>query len=307
MHANQRDRKTFIGGSDVAAILGYSKWKTPIDIFLEKTTDYERSNNPRRDFKLKVGKALEDIILDDYQDEFDVKLERNVEIESDTHDYLMGHADAVVLYHNDGTILPEYLLEVKTVYSKNDEWGEPGTDQIPIDYLYQCAYYCWLKKCYGCIIIAHFKDTDEKEIYKYTRVESLEAEMETYLPRFWEECVLKNEFPPAIRVSDVPHFYKNIETIKLDVDKHQTITAIESYKVLNERIKILEKEKEKLRDNIATALGGYGNIMDWEGKQIGSFKNQKSERVDMDKLKTSYSQIYEDCLKTSYSQVLRIK
>ena len=34
-----RFRKTGIGGSDMAAIMGLSKWKSPLDIWLEKTTD----------------------------------------------------------------------------------------------------------------------------------------------------------------------------------------------------------------------------------------------------------------------------
>ena len=32
----QLDRRTYLGSSDVAAILGLSKWKTPVDVYFEK-------------------------------------------------------------------------------------------------------------------------------------------------------------------------------------------------------------------------------------------------------------------------------
>jgi len=297
-----RERKNYIGGSDVAAILGYSKWKTPIDVFLEKTTDYERSPDVRRDFNLKVGKALEDIIIDDYVTKNNILMNRNVELTHESINYLIGHPDGLSGYGE-----PIYLLEVKTVYAENDEWGEEGTDQIPVDYLYQAAFYCWLKKIEFCIIIVYFKDFGKIKHYKYTRNESIEKEMEEKLPEFWENYVLKNEMPPAVRATDISHAYKRIETIKLDVDKHAILTAMQQHKDLTAKIKELKDHKDELREQIVLSLGGYGQIVNWENEKIGTFTNQLSKRVDMERLKKEYPDVYAACLKESYSQVLRIK
>ena len=34
-----KTRQTGIGGSDVAAILGHSKWKTPLDVYIDKIAE----------------------------------------------------------------------------------------------------------------------------------------------------------------------------------------------------------------------------------------------------------------------------
>ena len=40
-----KTRQTGIGGSDVAAILGLSKWKTPLDIYLAKTGEVDQEQS----------------------------------------------------------------------------------------------------------------------------------------------------------------------------------------------------------------------------------------------------------------------
>ena len=46
------------------------------------------------------------------------------------------------LFAEDGTLNAKKLLECKTanLYSQGD-WGEPGTDAIPLPYLCQCLWY----------------------------------------------------------------------------------------------------------------------------------------------------------------------
>jgi predicted phage-related endonuclease len=54
------DRSKFLGGSDVAAIFGVSPWKTPYDLFLDKTTPRsgeEDLNEERRKFFAHVASA----------------------------------------------------------------------------------------------------------------------------------------------------------------------------------------------------------------------------------------------------------
>jgi putative phage-type endonuclease len=299
-----KERKNYIGGSDVAAILGYSKWKTPIDVFLEKTTDYRRFPEDKNRLAKNIGNILEDVIAEDYCINNKISLLScisNQELKSHQIDFFIGHPDRIIRLDT------HFILEIKTAHAKNEEWGEPGTDQIPIDYLYQVAFYCWLGGIEKAIILVYFKNTGTIEEFAYTRNEVIEEEMSEGLPMFWNEYVIKNEMPPAIRATDISHVYKSIGTIKLDVDKHQILTAMQQYKYLTEAIKSLNEQKEELREKIVLSLGGYGQIVNWDNEKIGTFTSQFAKRVDIEKLKKEHPQIYESCLKESYSQVLRIR
>ena len=46
-------RQTGIGGSDVAPILGISKWTTPLDVYNEKVAD----TPTEKDSNFKIGRA----------------------------------------------------------------------------------------------------------------------------------------------------------------------------------------------------------------------------------------------------------
>ena len=53
------DRKKGLGGSDIAAIMGISPWKTPMDVYLEKTTEVQDIDNEA----LKRGRRAEIMCL----------------------------------------------------------------------------------------------------------------------------------------------------------------------------------------------------------------------------------------------------
>ena len=44
-------RKTYLGGSDLGAVIGVNKYRTALDVYLEKTSEHspETSNTPVRD------------------------------------------------------------------------------------------------------------------------------------------------------------------------------------------------------------------------------------------------------------------
>lgn len=73
-----RERKKGIGGSDVAAILGLSKWKSAYDIWVDKTTDVlqeEYSNE-----SIYWGNVLEEVVAQEFSKQTGFKVRRNNKI-----------------------------------------------------------------------------------------------------------------------------------------------------------------------------------------------------------------------------------
>lgn len=67
-----KTRQTGIGGSDVAAILGLSKWKTPLDIYLAKTGEVDQEQSQAAYF----GTILEDIVAKEFQKRTGMKVQK---------------------------------------------------------------------------------------------------------------------------------------------------------------------------------------------------------------------------------------
>ena len=66
-------RKTGIGGSDVAAVLGLSKWKTPYQLWVDKTSDNVVEEESEI---LHFGQVLEQVEADEYARRNRVKVQR---------------------------------------------------------------------------------------------------------------------------------------------------------------------------------------------------------------------------------------
>jgi predicted phage-related endonuclease len=134
-----------ISASRGAAVLGLSKWATPLDTWLKLMPEThgeawltERGYEPivREDKAVfRWGHAFEDAIcrLAEQSDNLGRKiLNRELYCEHQEYDF--------VTCHQDGDYCVKTLHEGKTVFERayNDQWGEPGTDHVPEIYQVQC-------------------------------------------------------------------------------------------------------------------------------------------------------------------------
>lgn len=124
------ERRTRIGASDVPAILGISRFSTPLDVWLEKTNRIEPDKGSDA---AHSGNRLEPSVLDEAEAVLG-RMERDVRVRADWLDFPL----AATL---DGRLIDcGEPVNAKTtgingpVYG---QWGEPGSDVVPQDYLAQ--------------------------------------------------------------------------------------------------------------------------------------------------------------------------
>src|SRR5690349_18206306 len=109
-------RRLGIGGSDVAPILGLSKWASPLDIYLRK-----RGEQPEQDDNEAMlwGRALEPVIRQQYAE----RTGRIVRVP----EAALVHPQLTFARANlDGVTDDGRVVEVKTARTAQD-WGEPGS------------------------------------------------------------------------------------------------------------------------------------------------------------------------------------
>ena len=131
------ERTRGIGGSDVAAIVGYSKWESAYSLWCKKTGRIQDSTTSSA---MEWGNRLEDVVIDKFADEHpDFKLERNVgSWANNERPWQKANPDALY-FDATGELC---LLEIKTAQYE-DDWktSTPGRYAIPNHYFTQVQWY----------------------------------------------------------------------------------------------------------------------------------------------------------------------
>jgi len=150
------DRRKWIGGSDVAAILGISPWKTPLQLWNDKTQPAMPETDAARLRVLNRGKRMEPYILDMIRDEHGVNvIAANERYTDQAVDYFACEIDAEAQDEMRGHI----NIEIKTVHPfKVKEWGEELTDALPLHYLAQVQWGLGITRRQHCDVYALIGD-----------------------------------------------------------------------------------------------------------------------------------------------------
>ena len=130
-----------IGGSDIAAILGLSRWKSAHSLYLhligELPTQVDNDAMER-------GRKLEPVIANIFaanHEEFMLDDDDAFLMEDHEYPFLIGSPDRLLVRKSPASEL-DSGLEIKTAdISKANEWSDEDTDEIPIEYLLQCQWY----------------------------------------------------------------------------------------------------------------------------------------------------------------------
>jgi len=192
------DRASYIGGSDIAAIMGISPWRTAWDVWAEKTQD--PSWQPQDETPMmRWGTLLEPIILDEYERQQKAMAEdgrfhieaRQVPVSHRTYAYLKGHIDATCL---DIDAIPAGIVEAKTAHSAKD-WGTIEEPVIPEHYQAQCYFYLALTGAPWCDVAVLLPRGDFR-IIRLDADEKVQRGIIAAAVAFWEDHVIPRKPPP---------------------------------------------------------------------------------------------------------------
>jgi putative phage-type endonuclease len=294
-----RERQKGIGGSEIAAVCGLSKWKTPIDIWLEKTQPVEDSQPT---LAMELGNYLEPLIVAKYRAETgnDVAVDVDPVIHS-KYDFARCNLDGLI-------ITPEGdkgVLEVKTA-GDSRAWGEPGTDAIPDDYFCQCQW----NMAVGGLTWAHvpvlFFDRGRRiEIYE------LEADLEfqdfliTKAKAFWQ-CVIQDKMPDPRSSEEAQTAWPKHERGKQAEAEEDTVNAIEQLKAVRAEMKQLKEAASMLEAQIKGAMQTAEKLVDGE-KVLATWRTATTSRLNAAAVKEFHPEIAKQYTSISTSRRFLIK
>ena len=136
------ERQKGIGGSDAAAVIGVSPWKSAAQVYMDKVEPIAEEDEAKVSERLRIGHDLEDYVAKRFMEETGKKVRRcNYMLHHPEHEFLLADIDREIVGEN-------ALLECKTTNSyAAGEW----VDEPPEHYQMQCIHYMMVIKCNASI------------------------------------------------------------------------------------------------------------------------------------------------------------
>ena len=269
------ERRTGIGGSDAAAILGLSPFHTAVDVWLDKTG---RAAEKEETEAMRLGTELEDFVARRYCERTGRSVQRFNRM---VHDgCLLGNFDRLVVPDGGrvashmGEVRTDTLLECKT---SSRDWD----DGVPLYYQTQVQHYMGLaprleRADVACLFLVHKRF----EVYRVERDDAVIAAMRERLRAWWDEFVVGDRMPPPMSEADCKALWARSNPGKSVVASDEIGEALTRYRELAGRKEAAEDEMEELRDEICAAMGDAETLVSpLDGKPLVTWKSAKERRV----------------------------
>jgi putative phage-type endonuclease len=265
------DRTKSIGGSDVAAILGLSPWRTPLDVWREKALGQldDKSSDA-----MEAGLRFEDPILMRFLDDHVETSQRQAAITRKAP-VVVGHRHA----SPDALLVQQgwqSLVEVKTT-SSGEGWGLDGSSEIPAHYLPQVMHYLDVLELDDAYVPVLVWPSDMRRIAGLTPAETiravglrtyrvhynqaLAAQIRDVVAEFWERHVVAMKPPEPRDLADAKRCAWAVagKTVEADDELVELLEAREHYRtVIDDTEKLVEQAEMQIRAKLGDAESALG-------------------------------------------------
>jgi putative phage-type endonuclease len=270
------ERRTTLGGTDSAAICGFSTYRNAWDVAAEK----KRILPPwRGNERTEIGRLLEDPVAQAYAKRTGVELERVEGVVRDPKTpFLGGHPDRLVVGAKKG-------VEVKTVQFGFEKWSKPGEPvRVPQDYFVQCQHYMMVTGYELWDLVGLF-GLNKIRWYTLERNERVISALRAKDEAFWERYVVGPDLPP-IEPSERATAWlkghhpapKSDELVVANPEQAETVAHWLEAKGSRETF---EAEEEKWKIRVQAAIGDATGITA-DGVSVTWKKNKDSVSLETD-------------------------
>lgn len=241
------ERRSYIGSSDVPALLGVSGYQGLIDLWLEKTgrTDPEPTTSRQADF----GERVEPVLVQLAADMLDADtVEFNIRRTHPEHDWMRAQADGWLLDRRAVIESKAYGLW-NPVY--REAWGDEWTDQVPYSVMAQVVYSMHVHDAEVAYVTALVGGGVGHRVYELQRSQALMDEIVERASTFWHEHVLADVQPEGVPRMDT--LVQMIRTPDKTVEIDHSYP--ERYRALLDQAKLISDAKDLLKAEIIHSMG----------------------------------------------------
>ena len=290
-------RRHGLGGSDVAPILGLSRWRGPADVWLEKRGVAEQSEQSE---PARWGELLEPVVLDEWARRSDIRVVRGVDhypggIVEGPEPWALASVDAVAL-DPDGA--PTGVVEVKTSSLwRRREWGDDGGEMadgtVPDEYRLQVLHYLWCTRLDRGWIVALIGG-QELRAFTVCWDPDYERIVVPRLRAFWRLVELGT--PPAVDGSEsadrmLRHTFGTASDESI-VLPSETTSLLAEYRTAREETDAADKRADVARQRIQALMGPAAKA-EVDGWRVSWGNVAGRVSVDGRALERDYPEVYQ--------------
>ena len=285
-------RKKGIGGSDASVVCGINRYKSPVELWMDKTDQLPYQEAGEAAY---WGTLLESVVRTEFTKRTGIEVKQvNQMLQSVEHPFMLANLDGQCIH-------PDYGIcgfEAKTASAyKASEWD----DAIPDEYQLQCQHYMAVTGYQGFYIAVliggntfrwKFIERDEELI-------SMLIELETV---FWNH--VKDLTPPTLdgtkaSAQFLAERFPNSQPKSQIALPSVAAELIQQYEAACEQLDAITEEKLKAENQLKQMLGEYE--VGTTDSHILTWKTITQERLDSKTLKAEHPTLYKKYTnKTSY-------
>ena len=285
-------RKQGIGGSDASVVCHISRYKSPVELWLEKTNQLQAQEAGEAAY---WGTQLEPFVRAEFTKRTGIEVSCPKQLlQSEEHPFMLANLDGIYKHPDLGPI----IFEAKTASAyKAGEWE--GT--IPDEYQLQIQHYMAVTGYAGAYIAVliggntfkwRFVERDEELISMLIELESA----------FWDHVL--DGTPPPLDGSDASANFLSRRFPGSTPNSHIALPAtaialLAQYDEACERLEIVTEQKQQAENLLKEMMGE--NEIGTAGDRIVTWKSVSQERLDSKTLKAEHPALYKQYAnKTSY-------
>lgn len=289
MNARQEwlaERRLGIGGSDAAAILGLSKWRTPYDVYADKLGLVDEA--PDNEAML-WGRLQEPLIRQQYAD----RTGRAVTVPGSS---LVHPVHGFMRANLDGATDDQRVFEAKTARTAQD-WGEPGTDEVPQAYLLQVQHYM-IVTGFAVADVAVLIGGSDFRIYEVPADPELQEMMIEAEAAFWER-VQRQDPPEPVTLADAQARFGRASKSGAVVATEEVEKAVRHLANIKTQINVLKADEDEAKAIVMAAMGEMDTLASPGGQVLATWKAAKpAQRFDTKAFQAAQPALYAQFLKT---------
>ena len=285
-------RKQGIGGSDASVVCGINRYKSPVELWMEKTNQLPHQEAGEAAY---WGTQLEPFVRAEFTKRTGIEVSRRNELlQSEEHPFMLANLDGICEVPDVGPC----IFEAKTASAyKVGEWE----DAIPDEYALQLAHYMAVTGYAGAYIAVliggntfkwKFIERDEELI-------SMLIQLET---DFWNH--VQDGTPPPLDGSDASAKFLAERFSNSTPRSHITLpdtaaNLLAQYDEACEELEAVTERKQKAENLLKEMIGE--NEVGTAGDRVITWKSVSQERLDSKTLRAEHPVLYKKYVnQTSY-------
>lgn len=297
------DRSTYLGSSDISAILGLSPWATPVDVYfakfgMPKPVDADKQRLFNR------GKRMEKVILDMLEEERGIEfIAKGARYRDPKHPWMAAEIDAEAIIDGE-----HVNIECKSVHPMAAyKFGEEGTDEIDIGYAAQATFGQMVtgrRRTMFAVLVG----ADNLSVYWLDRDDETVVAIRQKAIDFWHNHVLARVPPEPILIEDVYRLMRRDVDIVAEAPK-DIVDLIGKFNQAKQLARSATEQADELKFQIGKWLLGEDtmtmptkkpkHVIVSGGEPLLTVAYQEQNRVDSDALRKRHPEIAAECSKTS--------